>query len=132
MMIGLSNPDRVQRQFENRVPSVGRPRRRGRVAGRSSHRGMGWRLLDGEDDYKNHDGDKPKSVQGEVDPITLFHRVDIFGNVIGDFIDEKLRISSETRGDSGTTRVRDTIKINGTILVFFAVNRKRDRYAGVY
>ena len=109
MMIGPSNPDRVQRQFEDRVPLVGRPRRRGRVAGRSSCRGMGWRLLDGEDDYKNHNGDKAESVQGEVDPIALFHHVDIFGNVIGDFIDEKLRISSETRGDRGTTQVRDTI-----------------------
>ena len=109
MMIGPSNPDHVQRQFEDRVPSVGRPRRCGRVAGRSSRRGMGWRLLDGEDDYKNHNGDESESVQNEVDPITLFHRVNIFGNVIGDFIDEELRISGETRGDSGTTRVRDTI-----------------------
>ena len=78
-------------------------------------------LLRRDDDHENDDADQSEGVQRDVDPIAFFNRVDVFGDPVGDFVDEQFRVGGDAGRDGGSLTIRDSVDEYHAVFVVITV-----------
>ena len=120
-----SNANGVKRNFKDRVPLGGVPRRQSCVAGSvvSSVIFRG-RLLGGANDDEEHDNDDEfHGVEDDVDPVSFFNIVDIIGDAFLKLVHEQLGISRKTRSNRHPPAGGHAVNENRAIIIIVAVER---------